>query len=78
MHENHPNRFDRPRVGDPVESSITVAFFVAAVIALALMFWPSERTATTVTENAPRMERPIVLADPPPIKPLTPAPTPPQ
>jgi hypothetical protein len=83
MYENDPNRFDRPRLGDPVESravtdAITIAFFVAAVIALALMLWPSERTATTITENAPSLQRPIVPADPPAIKPVTPSPTPPQ
>jgi hypothetical protein len=92
MYENDPDRLNRPRVGDPVRDRIadgsgmpgfaTIAILGLVLLALALFLWPSDR-ATTVTENAPRIERPTPtpVPTPPankPAAPTTPAPAPQQ
>ena len=85
MYENDPDRLNRPRVGDPVDAGSGSGFLfgglaIAAIIALALFFWPRSTTGPSVTENTPRMERPAPTTPttPPANKPVTPAPTPPQ
>ena len=91
MYENDPDRLNRPRVGDPPRNPLednnagtgvmAFALAAAAIIALGLMFWPGER-APTVTENAPRVERPAPTPTTPPankpVTPTTPAPNAPK
>jgi hypothetical protein len=89
MYDNDPNRLNRPPLGDPVEPPSTTSMviggvIVAAIIAIAIMFWPGDPSGPNVTQNTPRVERqtaPTPPATPPANKPVTPsapAPTPPQ
>ena len=83
MYENDPNRLNRPSLGEPVESAsmggvVFGGFLIAAIIAFALVFWPRDTIGPSVTENAPRIERPTGTTTPPANRPVTPAPTPPQ
>ena len=87
MYENDPDRLNQPRVGDPVRdpvvegggmpSFLTVALLAAAVLALGLMFWPRDQNPS-VTQNAPRIERPAPTPPtiPPANKPVSPPNTP--
>jgi hypothetical protein len=89
MYDNDPNRLNRPPLGEPVDPPSTTSMviggiIVAAILALGITFWPTDRAGQTVTQNTPRVERqttPTPPTTPPANKPITPsapAPTPPQ
>jgi multidrug resistance efflux pump len=78
MYDDDPNGLNRPRLGDPVESSVAPRTALGVLVALAIAallfaFWPRGDT-TQVTENMPAYRAPATT----PVTPTSPKPPVPQ